>query len=65
VAVCVMPTPAPTSENRKRRQQIRRELVKAPLRFQYSFRSSLCEREEPGTKTGQVVGASSGAVLYL
>jgi hypothetical protein len=44
---------------------MRRELVKAPLRFQYSFLPSLCEREEPGTKAGQVVEASSGAVLYL
>lgn len=65
VAVCVMPTPVTAREKRRRRQQIRKDSVKTPLRFQNSFHSSLSEREEADAKAGQVAGPSSCAVLYL
>src|ERR1700751_4278331 len=45
VDVCVIPTLATTSEKSRRRPQMQKELVKAPLRFQNSFLSSLCERK--------------------
>jgi hypothetical protein len=44
---------------------MRKELVKTPLRFEKSFLSSLMRTAGARAKAGQVVGAGSGAVLYL
>jgi hypothetical protein len=54
-----MPALAATSEKSRRRQQMQNELVKAPLRFQNSLLSSLCERA--GGRT-QSLDKSSGLV---